>query len=192
MLASRINYRIYGVFVTIHNQNTMSFVTDVKRQSAPSQNLDKKHSDEIYQSQQLQTMNLRSTLNTYSQQFESKWIDALSIYETFTHAAELRKSHEKINEIQNRLLQAQQRRIDILTQLTISRQEHQIIQDELANCTRSQDRYLGLVRLEIDVSYYIEPKLNNLKSKFRPEKLKKRSNEIFIALIKMNVTSSRT
>lgn len=76
----------------------------------------------------------------------------MSFYETFTHTGEVREALEKVIDIQSRLMEAQQLRIHIMTELTNARREQQIIQDELANCTRSQDRYLGLVRREIDVS----------------------------------------
>lgn len=150
MLASRIKYGVYCRFAIC---SSVSFVTDVNQRSSPSQT--ERNPDVIYRSQP--TNNLHSehvTLNTYSQAFEAKWTDALSFYETFTHVGDVREAHEKIVDIQNRLMEAQQRRIHIMSELTIARREQQIIQDELANCTRSQDRYLGLVRLEIDVSFF--------------------------------------
>lgn len=135
----------------------MALVTDAKNmRSSPSQTT-KMDADEIYRNKPPHTTsNVHSehevTLNTYSQLSEVKWTDALSFYETFMHTGDVREGHKKVIDIQNRLLKAQQRRIDIMTELTIARREQQIIQDELANCTRSQDRYLGLVRKEIDVS----------------------------------------
>lgn len=102
------------------------------------------------------TNNLRDGVALYksasSNLIQKKWTDALNFYESFTHMDEVREAHDKVITIQSQLLEAQQRRSSLMIALTAVRKEQQMIQDELANCSRSADRYLGLVRLEIDAS----------------------------------------
>lgn len=106
---------------------------------------------------QLHTINLRQGVALYknasSSLIQTKWTDALNFYESFTHMDEVREAHDLVITIQSQLLEAQQRRGRLMIELTAVRKEQQMIQDELANCSRSADRYLGLVRLEIDASY---------------------------------------
>lgn len=105
---------------------------------------------------QLHTNNLRQGVTVYtkasSNLIQAKWTDALNFYESFTHMDEVRDAHDQVITIQSQLLEAQQRRSRLMIELTAVRKEQQMIQDELANCSRSADRYLGLVRLEIDAS----------------------------------------
>lgn len=79
---------------------------------------------------------------------------AVGFYETFAHTGEVREAQKNVIDIQNRLMEAQQHRILTMAELTIAQKEQQLIQDELASCTRSQDRFIGLVRRKIDVSFF--------------------------------------
>lgn len=105
---------------------------------------------------QLRTNMLRSGVQQYknasTQLIKTKWTDAYNFYESFSHMDEVREAHDKVVTIQSQLLDAQQRRVHLMNELTAVRKEQQMIQDELSSCSRSADRYLGLVRLEIDVS----------------------------------------
>lgn len=110
----------------------------------------------VRQDLQLRTRMIRSGVEQYknasTQLIKTKYTDAYNFYESFSHMDEVREAHDKVISIQSQLLDAQQRRVGLMNELTAIRKEQQMIQDELSNCSRSADRYLGLVRLEIDVS----------------------------------------
>lgn len=126
------------------------------RASSDEKALQQRSNDGIRGGLQLHTNNLRQGVALYrnasSKLIQTKWTDALNFYESFTHMDEVREAHDKVITIQSQLLEAQQRRSRLMIDLTAVRKEQQMIQDELANCSRSADRYLGLVRLEIDAS----------------------------------------
>lgn len=104
---------------------------------------------------QLRTSQILSGVQQYknapTQLIKTKWTDAYNFYESFSHMDEVREAYDKVITIQSQLLNAQKRRVNLMNELTAVRKEQQMIQDELSNCSRSADRYLGLVRLEIDV-----------------------------------------
>lgn len=97
-------------------------------------------------------LDVQSYRNASGDLLKKKWNEAYSFYEQFSHMDEVREAHDKVVDIQNALQQAQQRRTDLLHELNFVRKEQKMLHGEMANCSRSDIRYLDLVKLEIEVS----------------------------------------
>lgn len=81
-----------------------------------------------------------------------KYTDAYSFYEQFSHMDEVREAHDKVITIQDELHLAQKRRCDLMAELIGIRSKQQLISGEMSNSSKSDYRYLELVKMSIEVS----------------------------------------
>lgn len=82
-----------------------------------------------------------------AQQWNAFW----NWYDEFSHTNEVRMAHKQIEELQEKLNEAQQLRRDVSKELHDIRYELQMCFADQINCQKGDPRYLELIRREIEV-----------------------------------------
>lgn len=84
--------------------------------------------------------------------FRRQWDVFFKWYDEISHTNEVRESHKQVEDLQDKLSQAQHLRRDVSKELNDLRYELQMCYADQANCAKSESRYLELIRREIEVS----------------------------------------
>lgn len=93
--------------------------------------------------------------------FRRQWDVFFNWYDEVSHTNEVREAHRQVDDLQDKLSQAQNLRRDVCKELNDIRYELQVCFADQANCQKGDPRYLELVRREIEVSFIFEKKKNN-------------------------------
>lgn len=80
-----------------------------------------------------------------------QWDAFFNWYDEVSHTNEVRLAHKQVEELQDKLSQAQQMRRDVSKELNDIRHELQTCFADQANCQKNDPRYLELIRREIEV-----------------------------------------
>lgn len=91
-------------------------------------------------------------INSGKSLFRRQWEAFFNWYDEISHTNEVRDAHRQVDELQDKLSQAQNLRRDVSKELTNIRYELQMCFADQANCQKGDPRYLELVRREIEVS----------------------------------------
>lgn len=83
--------------------------------------------------------------------FRRQWDAFFNWYDEISHTNEVREAHKQVEELQDRLNQAQHLRRDVSKELNDIRYELQTCYADQANCQKGDPRYLELIRREIEV-----------------------------------------
>lgn len=73
-------------------------------------------------------------------------------YDNVTHTNEIREAHRKVDDLQDKLSQAQLSRREVLKELHGLRNELQRCSNELNKCQRGEPRYIELMTREFEVN----------------------------------------
>lgn len=92
--------------------------------------------------------------------FRRQWDAFFNWYDEVSHTNEVRNAHRQVEEIQEKLNQAQNLRREVSKELNNIRYELQMCFADQVNCQKGDPRYLELVRREIEVNF-IERKKNS-------------------------------
>lgn len=76
-------------------------------------------------------------------------------YDEISHTNEVREAHKQVEELQDKLNQAQNLRRDVSKELNDIRYELQVCFADQANCPKGDPRYLELIRREIEVRAFL-------------------------------------
>lgn len=91
-------------------------------------------------------------INNGKSLFRRQWEAFFNWYDEISHTNEVRTAHKQVEELQDKLNQAQQLRRDVSKELNDIRYELQMCYADQANCQKSDPRFLELIRREIEVS----------------------------------------
>lgn len=80
-----------------------------------------------------------------------QWDAFWNWYDEISHTNEVRQAHKQVEQIQEKLNEAQQLRRDISKELSDTRYELQMCFADQVNCQKGDPRYLELIRREIEV-----------------------------------------
>lgn len=83
--------------------------------------------------------------------FRRQWEAFFNWYDEISHTNEVRLAHKQVEELQDKLNQAQQLRRDVSKELNDIRYELQMCYADQANCQKGDPRFLELIRREIQV-----------------------------------------
>lgn len=72
-------------------------------------------------------------------------------YDKISHTNEIRDAHKQVEELQEKLNQAQQLRREVSKELTDIRYKLQMCYGDLANCQKGDPKYLEIIRKEFEV-----------------------------------------
>lgn len=84
--------------------------------------------------------------------FRRQWEAFFNWYDEISHTNEVRNAHKQVEELQEKLSQAQELRRDVSKELSNIRHDLQVCYADQANCSKGDPRYLELIRKEIEVS----------------------------------------
>lgn len=84
--------------------------------------------------------------------FRRQWDAFFNWYDEVSHTNEVRDAHRQVEELQEKLNEAQNLRRDVSKELNGIRYELQMCYADQANCQKGDPRYLELVRREIEVT----------------------------------------
>lgn len=102
----------------------------------------------------------RNIINNSKSLFRRQWEAFFNWYDEISHTNEVREAHKQVEDLQDKLNQAQELRRDVSKQLNDIRYELQTCFADQANCPKGDPRYLELIRREIEVSECFFPALN--------------------------------
>lgn len=91
-------------------------------------------------------------INNSKSLFRRQWEAFFNWYDEISHTNEVRIAHKQVEELQDKLNQAQQLRRDVSKELNDIRYELQMCYADQANCQKGDPRYLELIRREIEAS----------------------------------------
>lgn len=94
----------------------------------------------------------RNIINNSKSLFRRQWEAFFNWYDEISHTNEVREAHKQVEDLQDKLNQAQELRRDVSKQLNDIRYELQTCFADQANCPKGDPRYLELIRREIEVS----------------------------------------
>lgn len=95
----------------------------------------------------------RAVLHTSEALLKTKADLFFAWYDNVTHTDEIRDAHQKVNDLQDKLNEAQIGRRELSKELNDLRYELQLCYADIANCQRGEPRYLDLIRKEYDVNF---------------------------------------
>lgn len=98
----------------------------------------------------------RNIINSGKSLFRRQWEAFFNWYDEFSHTNEVRNAHKQVEDLQDKLNQAQQLRRDVSKELNDIRYELQMCFADQAKCQKSDPRYLELIRREIEVRIKFE------------------------------------
>ncbi|XP_055312824.1 mitochondrial potassium channel-like [Sitodiplosis mosellana] len=84
--------------------------------------------------------------------FRRQWDAFFNWYDEISHTNEVREAHKQVEELQDKLSQAQNLRRDVSKELSDIRYELQTCYADQANCPKGDPRFLELIRREIEIS----------------------------------------
>lgn len=84
--------------------------------------------------------------------FRRQWDAFFNWYDEISHTNEVRIAHKQVEDLQDKLNQAQQLRRDVSKELNDIRYELQVCYADQANCQKGDPRYLEMIRREIEVN----------------------------------------
>lgn len=93
-----------------------------------------------------------SVQNVKQNQLNKKFNDVYRFYEEISGMDVVRLAQDKVISIQDQLQLAQDKRRELINDLSVIRKELQGIHTEIMNCGKGEHRYLELIKQEIDVS----------------------------------------
>lgn len=85
-------------------------------------------------------------------QLNKKFNDVYRFYEEISGMDVVRLAQDKVIAIQDQLQLAQEKRRELINELSVIRKDLQGIHTEIMNCGKGEHRYLELIKQEIDVS----------------------------------------
>lgn len=83
---------------------------------------------------------------------EHRWHAVSDWYDKFSHTNEVRDAHKLVENLQDKLNEAQQLRRETSKDLTDIRYKLQMCYADLANCQKGDPKYLEIIRKEFEVS----------------------------------------
>lgn len=98
------------------------------------------------------TLNNSKIIHNGRSLFRRQWDAFFNWYDEISHTNEVREAHKQVENLQDKLSQAQQLRRDVSKELNDIRYELQVCYADQANCQKGDPRYLELIRREIEVS----------------------------------------
>lgn len=98
----------------------------------------------------------RTVIDSGKSLFRRQWDAFFNWYDEISHTNEVRDAHRQVEELQEKLNQAQNLRRDVSKELNDIRYDLQMCFADQANCQKGDPRYLELVRREIEVRFYKE------------------------------------
>lgn len=127
--------------------------------SSASTSMSPKINDLLYETKKLEPAS-RVVLDSGKSLFRRQWDAFFNWYDEVSHTNEVRDAHRQVEELQEKLNQAQNLRRDVSKELNDIRYELQMCYADQANCQKGDPRYLELVRREIEVSYNVENEIH--------------------------------
>ncbi|XP_031637287.1 mitochondrial potassium channel-like, partial [Contarinia nasturtii] len=94
----------------------------------------------------------QTIINNGRSLFRRQWDAFFNWYDEISHTNEVRIAHKQVEDLQDKLNQAQQLRRDVSKELNDIRYELQVCYADQANCQKGDPRYLEMIRREIEVS----------------------------------------
>lgn len=94
-------------------------------------------------------------INNSRSLFRRKWDAFFNWYDEISHTNEVREAHKQVEDLQEKLNEAQHLRRDVSKALNDIRYELQMCYADQANCQKNDPRYLELIRREIEVNFWI-------------------------------------
>lgn len=92
-------------------------------------------------------------INNSRSLFRRKWDAFFNWYDEISHTNEVREAHKQVEDLQEKLNEAQHLRRDVSKALNDIRYELQMCYADQANCQKNDPRYLELIRREIEVNF---------------------------------------
>lgn len=89
---------------------------------------------------------------------ERRWAALSDWYDKFSHTNEIREAHIHVENLQEKLNEAQQLRRETSKELTDIRYQLQMCYADLANCQKGESKYLEIIRKEFEVRQDIQSK----------------------------------
>lgn len=93
----------------------------------------------------------RNIIDNGKSLFRRQWEAFFNWYDEISHTNEVRDAHKQVEDLQDKMSQAQQMRRDVSKELNDIRYELQMCFADQANCQKNDPRYLELIRREIQV-----------------------------------------
>lgn len=90
-------------------------------------------------------------LNNSRTMFTRNWNAFIAWYDEISHTNEIREAHKQVEELQEKLSQAQQLRREVSKELTDIRYKLQMCYGDLANCQKGDPKYIEIIRKEFEV-----------------------------------------
>lgn len=84
-----------------------------------------------------------------------QWDAFWNWYDEVSHTNEVRQAHKRVEELQEKLNEAQELRRDVSKELSDIRYELQMCFADQVNCQKGDPRYLELIRREIEVQNFV-------------------------------------
>lgn len=166
-ICKRFSYQPDYVWLQATNYCTNPKLKDDKTSSPSSSNTNQ---------QAVSGNALSHVLRAGQQRINNKINNIYQSYEELSHTNEVRAAHQHVENLQEELKAAQERRRDIAKQLSDIRYELQLCYADLANCKKGEPRYLELIRKEYDIHHREKTKMEEF------ELLDKEERDLFMHL----------
>lgn len=105
----------------------------------------------------------RTVIDSGKSLFRRQWDAFFNWYDEISHTNEVREAHRQVEELQEKLNEAQNLRRDVSKELNVIRYDLQMCFADQANCQKGDPRYLELVRREIEVGFLIRILISTMK-----------------------------
>lgn len=105
----------------------------------------------------------RTAIDSGKSLFRRQWDAFFNWYDEVSHTNEVREAHRQVEELQEKLNQAQNLRRDVSKELNNIRYDLQTCFADQANCQKGDPRYLELVRREIEVRFEMKKNTQKIK-----------------------------
>lgn len=86
---------------------------------------------------------------------QNRWDIFSDWYDRFSHTNEVREAHKHVEDLQEKLNEAQQLRRETSKELTDIRYKLQMCYADLANCQKGDPKYLEIIRKEFEVKQFV-------------------------------------